>query len=160
MAKQTVLTSEGREKLKAELLTLTTVNRKDIAERLKVARGYGDLSENSEYDEAKNEQAKIEARIMELEATLANAKVLDRSEMSSDIVGLGSRVRILDMEYKEEMDVLIVSSSEADPQNNRISDDSPIGSALMGKKKGDTAEANAPGGIMKFKILNIDIYED
>ena len=155
MVKQTILTTEGLERLKTELEKLTTVERKEIAEKLKVARGYGDLSENSEYDEAKNEQARVEARIMELEAALTNYKIVEKSELSSDKVIIGSKLLILDVDFKEESEIIIVSSSEADPSNGRISDESPIGKALLGKKEGQTVDADTPAGILKFKIVKI-----
>lgn len=155
MEKKTVLTSEGLEKLQAELTQLTTVTRKEIAEKLKVARGYGDLSENSEYDEAKNEQARIEARILELETVIAKAHVVDRKSIAADSVGVGSHVRVKDLEFDEELELYIVGASESDPENNRISDESPIGKALLGARKGQTVEAETPDGPAKFKLLAI-----
>lgn len=159
MEKKTVLTSEGLKKLEDELVELKTVARKDIADKIKTARGYGDLSENSEYDEAKNEQAKIEARIMELEATLADVTVVDTKDVARDRVVIGSHVRVLDVEFNEEMDVWIVGASESEPSKNRLSDESPVGTALLGKKVGATAVAETPSGdSLQFKVLKI--YED
>lgn len=155
MAKKNALTLEGQNKLIEELTQLKAVTRKEVAERLKTARGYGDLSENSEYDEAKNEQAKVEARIAELESILSNVTIINRGDSGGSHVDLGSHVRVLDIEYNEELDLHIVGSSESDPDNNYISDESPIGAALMGGKPGDTVEAHAPGGAVALKILEI-----
>ncbi|MBQ3140812.1 MAG: transcription elongation factor GreA [Clostridia bacterium] len=159
MEKKTVLTSEGLKKLKEELTALKTVGRKEIADKIKTARGYGDLSENSEYDEAKNEQAKLEARIMELEATLADVTVVDAKDIDHDRVAIGTHVRVLDVEFDEEMELWIVGASEAEPSKNRLSDESPVGASLIGKKVGETAEAEVPSGdVLKFKVL--EIYQD
>jgi len=155
MEKQTVLTNEGLAKLNEELILLKTITRKEVAERLKIARGYGDLSENSEYDEAKNEQAKVEARILELETIITKAKVVNRSDINSGAVGIGSHVLLLDTEYNEELNVCLVGSSESDPDGNRISNESPIGEAILGRKVGETIEAVTPSGTLKFKILKI-----
>lgn len=155
MAKTTQLTPAGLEKLKAELELLKTEGRTEIAEKIRVARGYGDLSENSEYDEAKNEQAKIEARIVELEKTLENVTIIE-DDVNTDTVTIGVTVTVLDVEYDEELTYRVVGSAEADPINGLISDDSPVGRALLGAKIGDEVIAEAPAGELKFKILSIN----
>lgn len=157
MAKPVILTDEGLKKYEEELEMLKTVKRKEISEKIKVALSFGDLSENSEYDEAKNDQAKVEARIVELEAMLKNAKVIDEGELRNDIVHIGSKVRVLDVEFNEELDYQVVGSAEADPRSGKISDESPVGKALLGAKVGDVVEAEAPGGIVKFEIKQITI---
>ena len=153
--KQYVMTYEGVKKLEDELEYLKTVKRKEITEKIKVALGYGDLSENSEYDEAKNDQAFTEGRIVTLENMLKNAVVVDESEIPHDIVSVGSKVRVKDFEFDEEVDYTIVGSAEADPMNFKISNESPVGSALIGKKIGDIVEVQIPDGINKFEILGI-----
>lgn len=153
MAKTIRLTDDGLKKLQNELEYLKTEGRKDIAEKIKVARGYGDLSENSEYDEAKNDQAKIEARIVELEAMLKNVEII--SAESSDTVTMGSKLKVLDVEFDEECEYQIVGSPEADSRRGLISDESPVGKALLGHKAGDEVVAEAPGGSIVFKILEI-----
>ncbi|MDR3551587.1 MAG: transcription elongation factor GreA [Clostridia bacterium] len=155
MTKQVVLTDEGLKKLEEELEYLKTEKRKEMAEKIKVALSFGDLSENSEYDEAKNEQAVIEARISHVEAMLKNVKLIDGDDVNTDAVGIGTRVRLLDVEFNEEIEYQIVGSTESDPDINRISDESPVGKALMGHKIGDTVFAEAPGGQIAFKILEI-----
>ena len=152
MTKTTRLTKEGLEKLKNELEYLRTTGRTDIAEKIRVARGYGDLSENSEYDEAKNEQAKIEARIIELEKTLENVEIIE-DNVDTDTVAIG--VTIYDIEYDEELVYKMVGSAEADPLKGYISDNSPVGKALIGAKVGDEVVAEAPAGELRFKILSI-----
>lgn len=154
MAKSIQLTKEGLEKLKNELEHLKTVGRTDIAEKIRVARGYGDLSENSEYDEAKNEQAKIEARIVELEKMLDNV-VLIEEDVDTDAVTIGVTVTVFDVEFEEELTYKVVGSAEADPMNGLISDDSPVGKALLGSKVGDEVLAETPMGELKFKIMGI-----
>lgn len=151
----TVLTRKGEEKLKAELNELRSVKRREIAEKIKVALSFGDLSENSEYDEAKNEQGIIESRIAEIEATLAHAQVIDDEDISTEKVGIGTTVKILDVEMDEEMEFKIIGTKEADINNGRMSDESPIGAAIMGKKVGDVVDVEAPVGIIKFKVLDI-----
>ncbi len=153
--KEVVLTYEGLKKLEEELEYLKGTKRRDIAERIKQALSFGDISENSEYDEAKNEQAHMEGRIAQLETMLKNAKVIDEDEVSTESVSLGSKVLLLDMEYKEEVEYHIVGSTEADPSKFKISNESPVGSALMGKKKGNVVEVTVPDGVIKFKILKI-----
>lgn len=155
MAKTIKVTEDGLKKLQAELENLKTVGRTDIAEKIKVARGYGDLSENSEYDEAKNEQAKIEARIVEIEAMLKNIEIIEDVKGDSQTVVIGVKVKALDMEFDEECEYLVVGSTEADPMNGKISDESPLGQALLGKTIGDEVIVDAPAGELKFKILEI-----
>ena len=154
MEKQTVFTREDYNKLSEELNKLKTEGRDDIAEKIKEARSHGDLSENAEYDEAMNEQAKLEADIAKLEADLRNAKILDESDLSTESVHIGSKVKLLDMEYNEELEFKILGKS--DIENNVISDLSPVGSAIMNKKVGDVAEIHTPSGkVTKMKILSI-----
>ena len=158
MAKEVVVTREGYQKLEQDLNELRTVKRKEVADKIKVARGYGDLSENAEYDAAKEEQAIVEARIADLEATLKVARIIDDSELSNDTVSIGMRVTILaegdDPEDAEEYD--ITGSTEADMNLNRISDESPVGAALIGKKVGDTADVTLPNGsIITYKVLGV-----
>lgn len=155
MAKAIKISEEGLKKLQDELENLKTVGRADIAEKIKIARGYGDLSENSEYDEAKNEQAKIEARIVEIESMLKNVEIISGIKGAAKTVVVGVKVKIYDEEFDEEMVYEIVGSTEADPMNNKISDESPIGKALLGKKTGDEVIAETPAGEMKLKILGI-----
>ena len=156
MAKQIVVTESSFLKLKAELEYLKNVKRKEAAENVGIARSFGDLSENSEYDEAKNEQAKIEVQISELEETIAHAKVISDHEIQTDVVNVGVTVTIYDMDFNEEMSYTIVSSREVDPLNNMISDQSPIGKALIGTKVGDTVSVEVPDGVAKFKVMNIE----
>lgn len=156
VAKQVVLTCEGLEKLEKELENLKTVKRKDIAEKIKQAREFGDLSENSEYDEAKNEQAQVESRIVQIENMLKGAKVIDEDDVTTDVISLGSKVRVLDVEYNEEVVYNIVGSTEADPSVFKISDGSPVGSMLIGKKVGDSVDVIVPAGTITFKILEIN----
>ncbi|MFR3790807.1 MAG: transcription elongation factor GreA [Blautia massiliensis (ex Durand et al. 2017)] len=158
MAKEVVVTREGYQKLEQDLEELRTVKRKEVADKIKVARGYGDLSENAEYDAAKEEQAIVEARIADLEATLKVARIIDDSDLSSDTVSIGMRVKILaegdDPEDAEEYD--ITGSTEADMNLNRISDESPVGSALIGHKPGDEVDVTLPNGnIIVYKVLAV-----
>lgn len=155
MAKQLTVTEEGLKKLQDELEYLKTTKRKEVVEAIRVALSFGDLSENSEYDEAKNEQAKTEARISELEEELKHVKVISDSEVSTDAVNVGNIVTVYDEDFEEEVVYTLVGSTEADPMNNKISDQSPIGSALMGHKTGDIVTVTTPGGDVKMKILNI-----
>ncbi|MBO5852252.1 MAG: transcription elongation factor GreA [Clostridia bacterium] len=154
MVKSVQLTEAGLKKLKAELEFLRTQGRTDIAEKIRVARGYGDLSENSEYDEAKNEQAKIEARIIELEKMLENVELIEEVA-NTDSVTVGVTVTVYDVDFDEELTYRVVGPAEADPMNGLISDDSPVGKALVGAKVGDIVTAEAPVGELKFKILGI-----
>ena len=158
MAKEVVMTREGYQKLEQDLNELRTVKRKEVADKIKVARGYGDLSENAEYDAAKEEQAIVEARIADLEATLKVARIIDDSELSNDTVSIGMRVKILaegdDPEDAEEYD--ITGSTEADMNLNRISDESPVGAALIGHKGGDEVDVTLPNGnIIVYKVLAV-----
>ena len=154
-AKQVILTSEGLEKLEKELEYLKTVKRQEVAAEIKVALGYGDLSENSEYDEAKNDQAFTEGRILQLENMLKNAQVVDENEIPSDTVSVGSVVKVMDFDFDEEVEYTIVGSAEADPMNFKISNESPVGEALLGKKVGDVVEVTVPEGVSKFEVLGI-----
>ena len=153
MAKVIKITDDGLKKLEEELEYLKTEGRADIAEKIKVARGYGDLSENSEYDEAKNEQAKIEARIVEIEAMLKNVEIIEKGNAKTVVVGV--TVKVLDEEYGDECEYRVVGSTEADPRNGKISDESPVGKALLGKKIGEEVIVEAPGGEFKLKVLGI-----
>lgn len=153
--KKHIMTYEGVKKLEEELEFLKTVKRKEITEKIKVALGYGDLSENSEYDEAKNDQAFTEGRILQLETMLKNAIVVDESDIPTDIVSVGSIVKVMDFEFEEEVEYSIVGSAEADPMNFKISNESPVGAALIKKKVGDVIEVTVPGGANKFEILGI-----
>ncbi len=155
MAKAIKLTDEGLKKLQDELENLKTKGRTEIAEKIKVARGYGDLSENSEYDEAKNEQAKIEARIVELESMLKNVEIIAEKKSATKTVTIGSKVKVLDIEFEEELEFRVVGSAEADPANGLISDESPVGKALLGAKAGQTVKAETPDGEVDFKIVAI-----
>lgn len=155
MSKQVILTDGGLKRLEEELEELKTEKRKEIAEKIKVALSFGDLSENSEYDEAKNEQAMIESRIATIEAMLKNVKLIDDDEINTEAVNLGSKVRVLDVEFNEETVYSIVGSTEADPDVNLISDESPVGSALMNHRVGETVIAEAPVGTIELKILEI-----
>lgn len=153
--KKFLMTYEGVKKLEDELEYLKAVKRKEITEKIKVALGYGDLSENSEYDEAKNEQAFTEGRIIQLENMLKNAVVVDGSEIPTDKVSVGTKVKVKDYEFDEEVEYSIVGSAEADPMEFKISNESPVGAALLGKKVGEIVEVLVPGGINKFEILGI-----
>lgn len=154
-SKKFIMTYEGVKKLENELEYLKTVKRKEITEKIKVALGYGDLSENSEYDEAKNEQAFTEGRIIQLENMLKNAEVVDEAEVPSDVVSVGARVKVKDYDFDEEVIYTIVGSAEADPMEFKISNESPVGSGLIGKKVGDIVEISVPDGVSKYEILEI-----
>lgn len=154
--KEVILTYEGLKKLEEELELLRGPKRMEIKERIKVALSFGDISENSEYDEAKNEQAYVEGRIAQLESMLKHARVIDEEDVSTDKVTIGSKVRLLDMEFNEEIMYTIVGSTEANPAKFKISNESPVGSALMQKKKGNVVEVSVPDGVLKFKILKIE----
>lgn len=153
--KNYILTREGLKKLEEELEYLRTVKRKEITEKIKVALSYGDLSENSEYDEAKNEQAFVEGRIAQLENKLNNAEIVDEDELPKDIVSIGAHVKVKDYEFDEIVDFHIVGSAEADPIEYKISNESPVGEALIGKKVGDIVEVQVPNGVSKFEVLDI-----
>ena len=156
MAKEFKITSARLKELEQELNYLKTTREKEVAELIKEARSFGDLSENSEYDEAKNEQARLYGRIAEVENILANAVIIEEGEDNTGRVGLGCRVRVLDLELEEEEEYSIVGSQEADPMNYRISDDSPFGRAMVGKGEGDIVEVEAPVGILKFRIVSVE----
>ena len=157
-SKKVVLTYEGLRKLEEELEDLKTVKRKEVAEKIKEARGQGDLSENAEYDAAKEEQGEIEARIAVIEKMLRNAEVIDDDEVGADIVTVGSKVKIWDVEFEEEIEYTIVGSAEADPmnsENGKISNESPVGRGLLGHTTGDLVSIETPGGMAEFKVLAI-----
>lgn len=151
------LTADGKKKYEAELNELKTVKRKEIAESLQTARAQGDLSENSEYDEAKNDQAKLEARIKELETILRNVEVIDESEIDNEKVNLFSTVKVHDRDLNEDIEYQIVGSSEADPMKNKISDESPVGMALLEKTVGEVVKVETPGGEIELVILEISM---
>ena len=153
--KGVIVSKEGFEKLEKELDYLRTTKRAEIAEKIKVALGFGDLSENSEYDEAKNAQAENEQAIADLEAKIRNAKIIDSKEIDTKTVQVGNLVKLLDLEFNEEVLYTIVGSTEVNLEENKISNESPMGKALIGRKKGETIEVDAPAGIIKFKILAI-----
>ena len=153
--KEVILTQEGYNNLEKELNYLTTEKRAEIADRIKIALGFGDLSENSEYDEAKNAQAENEAKIAELENKLRYAKIIDEKEIDTEIVQIGNIVKVLDMEFNEKVEYTIVGSTEVNLAENKISNESPLGKALLGARKNHVVEVNAPAGIMKYKILSI-----
>lgn len=155
MPKQIILTDEGLRKLEAELEELTTVKRQEIAQNIEVARSFGDLSENSEYDEAKNEQAVVEARIAELEIMLRNVKVLDEDELTTEVIRVGSKIKVKDYEFNEILSYQVVGSTEADPMNGRISDESPVGRALLDHEVGDKVEIEVPDGTILLEVLEI-----
>ena len=152
--KEVLLTYEGLKKLEKELEYLK-VKRLEVADRIKQALSFGDISENSEYDEAKNEQAQMEGRIIQLENMLKHARVIDEDEVNTEAVSIGSKVKLMDMEFDETFEYHIVGSTEADPSHKKISNESPVGKALMGMKKNDIIEVSVPDGIIKFKILEI-----
>jgi len=153
--KEILLTQEGYDNLEKELEELKTVKRYEISERIKVALGFGDLSENSEYDEAKNAQAANENKIAELEAKLRYARIIDESEIDTKTVQVGNIVKVLDMEFNEEVEYNIVGTTEVDLSQNKISNESPIAKALIGRKVNDIAQVEAPAGVIKMKILKI-----
>jgi transcription elongation factor GreA len=155
LLKEVILTPEGYEKLKEEIEHLATVKRREVADRIRVAREFGDINENAEYDDAKNEQALLEHRIATLEERLRNARVIDKKEVSKDVVSIGSHVKLRDLDAKQTVEYRIVGSAEANPAENKLSNESPVGKAIIGRKKGDTVEVAAPRGALKFKILEI-----
>ncbi len=154
-AKEILMTADGLKQLEEEIDELKLVRRKEISEKIKQALAFGDLSENSEYDEAKNEQAQVEARIAQIENMLKVARVVSNDEGSSGSVGIGKTVKLFDIEFEDEEVYFIVGPTEADPTSNKLSYESPVGKALMGKKVGDEVDVEAPGGIVRFKILDI-----
>lgn len=153
--KEVILTQEGYDNLEKELNYLRTEKRAEIADRIKVALGFGDLSENSEYDEAKNAQAENEVKIAELENKVRYAKIIDEKEIDTETVQIGNIVRVLDMEFDEKIDYTIVGSTEVNLAENKISNESPLGKSLLGAKKNEIVEVEAPAGVMKYKILSI-----
>ncbi len=155
MAEEMLLTKEGYEKIVAEHEELVTVRRKEIAERIKEAISYGDISENSEYDSAKNEQAELEERINKLENMMRKAKIIDESTISNDKVGIGLKVKVLEIESGEMMTFTIVGSTEADPFEGKISNESLVGAALLGKMVNEVAEVQVPDGIVSYKVIEI-----
>lgn len=154
MSKQNILTLEGLNKLEEELNSLKN-KRTDVAERIKQALAFGDISENAEYDEAKKEQAFVEGRIIQIENILRTARVIDEDDIQTDTVNVGSKVLLKDIEFGDEVEYTIVGSAEADPMNLKISNESPVGKALMGRSPGDAVEIAVPDGIIKYEILQI-----
>ncbi len=153
--KEVILTPEGYEKLKQEIDYLSNEKRREVAERIRVAREFGDIAENAEYDDAKNEQAMLEHKIAQLEERLLSARVITKKEISKDAVSIGSHVRLRDMQAGKTFEYHIVGSAEANPAENRLSNESPVGKAIIGHKKGETVEVSAPRGSLKYKILEI-----
>jgi len=153
--KEIVLTAEGLSKIENELDELKTNHRREVNDRIRQAKEYGDLSENAEYEDAKQEQAFIEGRILKLEAMVRNARLIDESEYASDEVHLGAVVKVKDLKNNDSYEFTIVGSAEADPPNSRISNESPLGSSLMGHKKGATVDVSTPRGVVKYKIEGI-----
>ena len=153
--KEILLTQEGYQKLEDELETLKTVRRREVADRIKVAISFGDISENAEYDEAKNEQAQVEERIIKLESMIRRAVIIDESKIDSNVVTIGSIVKVNDVEFEEEVEYVIVGSAEADPYEGKISNESPVGKALLGRTIGDVVDVQVPDGVAKFEILEI-----
>ena len=153
--KEVILTQEGYDNLEKELNILKTEKRAEIAERIKIALGFGDLSENSEYDEAKTAQAENEVKIVELENKLRHAEIIDEKEIDTETVQIGNVVRVNDLEFNEKIEYTIVGSTEVNLAENKISNESPLGAALLGAKKNQVVEVNAPAGVMKYKILSI-----
>lgn len=153
--KEVLLTAEGRKKLEDELEHLKMSKRPEVAERIREAIGHGDISENSEYDDAKNEQAFVEGRILTLESMLRNARLIDTTELDHSVVGVGSTVILYDVEAEEELEYTLVGSAEASPLQQKISNESPVGRAVMGKKAGDTVEVSVPVGVLKYEVREI-----
>ena len=153
--KDVILTPEGYEKLKQEIDYLSNDKRREVADRIRVAREFGDIAENAEYDDAKNEQALLEHRIATLEERLRNARVISKKDVAKDVVSIGSKVKLRDIDAKQTFEYRIVGSAEANPAENKLSNESPVGKAILGRKKGETVEVTAPRGALKFKILDI-----
>ena len=153
--KDVLLTPEGYEKLKQEIEFLRNDKRREIADRIRVAREFGDIAENAEYDDAKNDQAMLEHKIAQLEDRLVNARVIDTGDVDTSVVSLGSKVRLKDVDANETIEYHIVGSAEANPAEQKLSNESPVGKAIMGRKKGETVEVSAPRGALKFKIMDI-----
>lgn len=153
--KEVLLTPAGLHKLEEELEYLKSVKRKEVAERIKVAISYGDISENSEYEDAKNEQAFVEGRIITLEKMLRNARIINENDVDTGVVSIGSTVRLRDIEFKEDVEYHIVGSAESDPADNKISNESPVGRALLGKSVGSMVEVSVPAGVIQYEVLEI-----
>lgn len=155
--KEVILTPEGLAKLEQELEELKTVKRKEVAARIKEAISFGDISENSEYEESKNEQAFIEGRILTLEKMLRNARIITNEDVDTGVVSVGSKVKLKDLEFGDVVDYTIVGSAESDPMNNKISNESPVGQALLGKVKGAVVDVHVPAGVIQYEILDINL---
>ena len=153
--KDVILTKEGYERLRDEIEHLQTDRRREIADRIKTAREFGDIAENAEYDDAKNEQAMLEARIAKLQERLAGARVIEKREIAKDVVSIGAKVRLRDVDAKQTVEYHLVGSAEANPAEHKLSNESPVGKAIIGKKKGETVEVATPRGSLKYKILEI-----
>jgi len=153
--KEVILTPEGFKKLKAEIDHLSSAKRREVADRIRIAREFGDIAENAEYDDAKNEQALLEHRIAVLEDRMRAARVIEKKEISKDVVSIGSHVKLRDMDAKQTVEYHIVGSAEANPAEYKLSNESPVGKAIIGKKKGEVVEVSAPRGSLKFKIMEI-----
>jgi transcription elongation factor GreA len=154
--KEVILTPGGYKKLKAEIELLSTERRREVADRIRVARQFGDIAENAEYDDAKNDQMLLEHRIARLEDQLRNARVIEKKEISSDVVSVGSTVRLRDVDAKQTVEYHIVGSAEANPSEYKLSNESPVGKAILGHKKGETVDVTTPRGArLKYKILEI-----
>jgi transcription elongation factor GreA len=158
LQKDVVLTAEGMVKLQEEIDYLSTTKREEVAERIKEAREFGDISENSEYDDAKNDQAMLEHRIIVLQEKLRRARVIKVTEISTEKVSLGSTVTLKDLDYDEQFTYTIVGSAEADPVNHRLSNESPVGQAILGRKVGETVTVPAPAGSMRYEVISIEAY--
>ncbi|UHA75294.1 transcription elongation factor GreA [Paenibacillus sp. 481] len=153
--KQVILTQDGLKKLEEELDHLKSVKRREVAERIKVAIGYGDISENSEYEDAKNEQAFIEGRVLTLEKMLRNARIINNDDIDTDAVSIGSTVVVEDLEFGDKMEYTIVGTAESDPLKNKISNESPVGKAILGKQIGTVVDVSVPAGVIQYKIIDI-----
>ena len=153
--KEVILTPEGHKKLQQEIEYLSNDKRREVADRIRIAREFGDIAENAEYDDAKNEQALLEHRIATLEERLRDAKVINKKDVAKDVVSVGSKVKLRDVTAKQTVEYHIVGSAEANPAQNKLSNESPVGKAIMGRKKGETVEVAAPRGTLRFKIMDI-----
>lgn len=153
--KEVILTQDGLKKLEEELEHLKSVKRREVAERIKIAIGYGDISENSEYEDAKNEQAFIEGRVITLEKMLRNARIINDDEIDTEVVSIGSKVTLEDVEFGDAVEYTIVGTAESNPSQNKISNESPVGKAILGKKQGSIVDVNVPAGIIQYKIIEI-----
>jgi transcription elongation factor GreA len=153
--KEVILTPEGYEKLKQEIELLSTEKRREVADRIRTAREFGDITENAEYDDAKNEQAMLEHKIAQLEERLSNARVIDAGDVDTSVVSVGAKVKLRDVDAKSTVEYTIVGSAEANPAEQKLSNESPVGKAIIGRKKGETVEVAAPRGSLKYKIMDI-----